>query len=185
MDVEIEWGGITESIDNVALGTCFGFNFRRKGTQWALRVDELFSTGETKKGLVSLTTGYEDRSNGPAFFQLSAFGSNNIVYSMPDAKLALATDQKHIYPGRYGIELEPRVIARVGEQTLLIVAYNSGMRFVDVVSGTIAQNAPNFDGPVLFSAWSIVRRQGDESKTIFEFPPPLPSPPLPSLSASP
>lgn len=183
--MDIEWGGTIVSVDNVALGTFFGFNFRRKGTQWALRVDEQFSTGETKKGLVSLTTGYDDRPNWPAFFQLSAFGSNNIVYCLPDAKLALATDQKYIYPGRSGVELEPGVIARVGDQTFLVVAYNSGMRFVDVVNGTITHNVPNFDGAVLFSAWSIVRRQGDESKTIFEFPPPLPSPPPPSASASP
>jgi len=57
--VDIEWGGTTESINNITLGTFFGFNFRRKGTQWALRVDEQFSTGETKKGLVTLTAGYD------------------------------------------------------------------------------------------------------------------------------
>lgn len=167
--MDIEWSGNAELVDTVALGTCFGFDFSRKGTQWALRVDEQFPTGQTTKGLVSLTAGYDDRPNGPAFFQLAAFGSRNLAYCMPDARLALSTDRNHIYPGRSGIELEPGIIAQVGDHILLIVAYNGGMRFVDVNRGIIVLNVPNFDEAVLFSTWSIVRRQGDEAKSIFDF----------------
>jgi len=56
-----------------------------------------------------------------------------------------------------------------GDQTILIVAYSPGIKFVELNNGIITQKLPNLDDAIYFSAWSIVRRQGDESKNIFDF----------------
>lgn len=165
--MKFEWTGNTNSIEQIQVGTLFGFQHHRLGTQWAIRVDHLYQSGETRKGLVCLTKGYDDNAIGPAFFQLGAFSAKN-AYCLPEAVISATTDRERIgVEYRFIDNLVPGIILFSDKQQFLIVAFNGGVQFLDLTTGTIPPKMPDLNSFVFFYAWDIILRNGDESRLIY------------------
>src|SRR5579875_2517889 len=121
--MNVEWIGQVCAISDVPLGGLFGFAHPRLGAQWAIRVLQQSHTGETRKGLVCLTYGYDHCAESPSFFELNAFNTRMVSY-VPDAILRPSTARRHLWLDyRFIDNVEPGLIVRDKERTYLAVAF--------------------------------------------------------------
>jgi hypothetical protein len=166
--MRVEWGGQVAPAESVAAGTCVMFVHRRQ-TQVGIRADDKHGQGLEVRGLVSFTSGYDGRPNQPAFFDLSILRGNRTVYALPDACLALPTERGRIHPGQNGGDWAAGALAQQQDDLFLAVAYNAGIRFLNLTNGMFMKEWPPSDEVVWFSAWRIVRRLGDDCRSLFDF----------------
>jgi hypothetical protein len=166
--MQTEWQGRPELAELLPAGT-FCFFQHRKGTQLGVRADDE-TRGPNVKGLVSLSTGYEAPGKQPAFFDLSVLRSTSIVYAIPSASIVLPTDRSQIHLGTSGIEDPvPGVLMQLSNLLFLSIAFNEGMRFLNLNDGNILKDWPPTEHAVWFSAWNVIWRQSDEFRNLWDF----------------
>jgi len=103
--MRIDWQGHPEVAEVASPGT-FCFSVHRQETHLGIRANDE-RRGPALKGLISLSTGYLEPMRRPAFFDLSILVSTRVVYTVPNASLALPTERNRIHPGRNALELAP------------------------------------------------------------------------------
>lgn len=165
--MRIEWQGQAARPESVPAGVCAAFELRRQ-TQFGILVRDESKAGSGSNELVSLTLGYEGHRTPPVVFELSVLG-DRMIYAFPDATIMLPTDLSRIHPGWSGMEAEPGVLVLQGDQLFMFVAYNHGMRLLDLNTGTLLTSWPLKTDAVRLSAWSIIWRVRDEERTLFDF----------------
>lgn len=166
--MRIEWQGKPELAEMSSPGT-FCLYVHRNETHLGMRVDD-DRRGVRIKGLVSLSTGYLEPPRRPAFFDLSSIlVAARVVYTLPNAALALPTDRNRIHLGRNSMELAPGLLVHLGDSLFLCVACNGNLPFLNLADGMLMKEWPVSDNMVWFSAWSIVWRENDRLKTLLDF----------------
>jgi hypothetical protein len=166
--MQVEWQGRAELAELLPAGTIFFFQFRNE-THVGIRADDE-TRGPNVKGLVSLSTGYDSNRKQAAFFDLSILRATSMVYAVPSASIVLPTDRCRIHLGRYGIDDPvPGALMQLSNVLLLGIAFNGGMRFLNLDDGKILKDWPPVDSAVWFSAWSLIWRQKDEIRNLWDF----------------
>ena len=165
--MRVEWAGKLISAELASNGTFFLYS-RHNKTHLGIRADSDEAPGLATKGLVSLSMGYREADNEPSFFDLAALRGSR-VYTLPDTCLVLPTERTHIHFASDNANWGPGAVIVENDQLYLVVAFNAGTRLFNLMDGKVQKDWPITNGAVWYSAWSAVRRLGDESQTVFEF----------------
>lgn len=166
--MQIENPGHTAEAAQVPGGQLIVF-WARNSTQIGIRVDQERGPDNLVRSVVALSMHYRERTGQPCLFDLTVLRPASIVLAMPEARLVLSHEQKHIRPGRQSQEWVPGVIGVDRDTVALCVASESHEKFVRLANGELFPNWPFTGDPVWFTAWKIMQRIGDEDHVIFPF----------------